>query len=32
MKILITRGTTFVSKYVAECFVAKGDDITVIKS
>ncbi len=32
MKILITGGTTFVSKYVAECFVAKGDDITVIKS
>ena len=30
MKILITGGTTFVSKYVAECFVAKGDDITVI--
>ena len=30
MKILTTGGTTLVSKYVAECFVAKGDDITVI--
>ena len=30
MKILITGGTTFVSKYVAEYFVAKGNDITVI--
>lgn len=26
MKILITGGTTFVSKYVAECFPAKGDE------
>ncbi len=30
MKILITGGTTFVSKYVAEYFVSKGDDVTVI--
>ena len=26
MKILVTGGTTFVSKYVAECFLAKGDE------
>ncbi len=30
MKILITGGTTFVSKYTAEYFVRKGDDVTVI--
>ena len=30
MKILITGGTTFVSKYAAEFFVAKGNDVTVI--
>ena len=30
MKILITGGTTFVSKYTAEYFVAKGSDVTVI--
>lgn len=30
MKILITGGTTFVSKYVAEFFVNKGNDVTVI--
>lgn len=30
MKILITGGTTFVSKYAAEYFVAKGNDVTVI--
>ena len=30
MKILITGGTTFVSKYAAEHFVAKGNDVTVI--
>ena len=30
MRILITGGTTFVSKYVAEHFVLKGDDVTVI--
>ena len=30
MKILITGGTTFVSKYVAEYFVTKGNDVTVI--
>ena len=30
MKILITGGTTFVSKYCAEHFAAKGDDVTVI--
>lgn len=30
MKILITGGTTFVSKFVAEYFVCKGNDVTVI--
>ena len=30
MKILITGGTTFVSKYTAEYFVKKGCDVTVI--
>ena len=30
MKILITGGTTFVSKYSAEYFVAKGNDVAVI--
>jgi dTDP-glucose 4,6-dehydratase len=30
MKILITGGTTFVSKYAAEYFVAKGNEVTVI--
>jgi dTDP-glucose 4,6-dehydratase len=30
MKILITGGTTFVSKYAAKYFVTKGDDVTVI--
>lgn len=30
MKILITGGTTFVSKYVAQYFVEKGNDVTVI--
>ena len=30
MKILITGGTTFVSKFTAEYFVKKGDDVTVI--
>lgn len=30
MKILITGGTTFVSKYAAEYFVTKGNDVTVI--
>ncbi len=30
MKILITGGTTFVSKYSAEYFFAKGNDVTVI--
>ncbi|MCQ2514777.1 MAG: NAD-dependent epimerase/dehydratase family protein [Ruminococcus sp.] len=30
MKILVTGGTTFVSKYVAEYFVTKGNDVTVI--
>ena len=30
MKILITGGTTFVSKYTAEFFVKKGDDVTVL--
>ena len=30
MKILVTGGTTFVSKYVAEHFVRKGDDVYVI--
>ena len=30
MKILITGGTTFVSKYAAEYFVAKGNSVTVI--
>ena len=30
MKILITGGTTFVSKYAAEYFAAKGSDVTVI--
>lgn len=30
MKILITGGTTFVSKFTAEYFVKKGNDVTVI--
>lgn len=30
MKILITGGTTFVSKYVAEYFVTKGDEVYVL--
>ena len=30
MKILVTGGTTFVSKYVAEYFVKKGDEVYVI--
>lgn len=30
MKILITGGTTFVSKFAAEYFVSKGSDVTVI--
>ena len=30
MKILITGGTTFVSRYAAEYFVANGNDVTVI--
>lgn len=30
MKILITGGTTFVSKYVAEYFVAKGNEVYVL--
>lgn len=30
MKILITGGTTFVSKYTAEYFIAKGNDVTAI--
>lgn len=30
MKILIIGGTTFVSKYVAQHFVEKGNDVTVI--
>lgn len=30
MKILITGGTTFVSRFTAEYFVKKGDDVTVI--
>lgn len=30
MKILITGGTTFVSRYAATYYVAKGDDVTVI--
>ena len=30
MKILITGGTTFVSKYAAEYFVSKGNEVTVI--
>jgi len=30
MKILITGATTFVSKFAAEYFVAKGNDVTVI--
>lgn len=30
MRILITGGTTFVSKYAAEYFVKKGDDVTVL--
>lgn len=30
MKILITGGTTFVSKYAAEYFVSKDNDVTVI--
>lgn len=29
-KILITGGTNFVSRYVAEHFVRNGDDVTVI--
>ena len=30
MKILITGGTTFVSKYAAEFFVRRGDEVTVL--
>lgn len=30
MKILITGGTTFVSKYAAQYFVEKGNDVTVL--
>ncbi len=30
MKILITGGTTFVSRYAAEHFVSKRNDVTVI--
>ena len=30
MKILITGGTTFVSKFAAEYFVSKGNDVTVL--
>ena len=30
MRILITGGTTFVSKYAAEYYVSKGDEVTVI--
>lgn len=30
MKILITGGTTFVSRFAAEYFVRKGDDVTVL--
>ena len=30
MKILITGGTTFVSRYVAEYYIKKGDEVTVI--
>ena len=29
-KILITGGTVFVSRYLAEYYVAKGDDVYVI--
>lgn len=30
MKLLITGGTTFVSRYTAEYFVKRGDDVTVL--
>ena len=30
MKILITGGTTFASRYVAEHFVSKGDEVFVL--
>ena len=30
MKILITGGTTFVSKYTAEYFVSFGNDVVVL--
>lgn len=30
MKLLVTGGTTFVSKYTAEYFVSKGHDVTVM--
>ena len=30
MKILITGGTTFVSRYAAEYFTANGGDVTVL--
>ena len=30
MKILITGGTTFVSKFTAEYFVKSGNDVTVL--
>lgn len=30
MKILITGGTTFVSRFTAEYFVSKGDEVTVL--
>ena len=30
MKILITGGTTFVSRYAAEHFVSKGEEVFVL--
>ena len=30
MKILITGGTVFVSRYIAEYYVAKGDEVYVL--
>lgn len=30
MRILVTGGTTFVSKYVAEYFIKRGDEVYVI--
>ena len=30
-KVLVTGGTVFVSRYIAEYYVAKGDEVYVVK-